>query len=324
MKWYSWLTPHYKELVKLYRTNKAHHALLLNCPVPVGEALLAQALAHWLMCTNRQKERICHQCHNCKMMQAGTHPDWHIIKPIEGKQLLGIESIRLLTDTLFRHAQQDGNKLIWLPQIELLTEAAANALLKTLEEPPLNCFFILSCHNLQQVPATLRSRCLIWTISAPDESYSLQWLKHNLPKQTDEHLISALRIYSGSPIQSLTMLQSDKIKDKYQFIQNIGQALKQKNIVLLLSSLKESKNMDYLFWMITLWSDAIKWGSNTRNRIINVDCQQIVQQLAEDIPALKLHQQYQLLLTTHRQCKQVSGLNTTLILTDVFCRLIVS
>lgn len=324
MKWYPWLTPHYKQLVELYYQDKAHHALLLNTPVPVGEDLLAQALAKWLMCDNTKGLRICHQCHNCKMMQAKTHPDWHVIETTDNKQLLGIESIRQLTDALFRHAQQGGNKLVWLPKMELLTESAANALLKTLEEPPSNSFFILGCGNLQILPATIRSRCFVWTIPAPNEHYSLQWLKHNLPQQSDDNLISALRICSGSPIQSLEILQSDKLKSKYQFIHKIGQSLQQKNIVSLLTSLKESNSLEYLFWMITLWADAIKWHNKAYSFIINIDSQQVIQQLAESGTITKLHQQYQLLLRTHQQLKQVSGLNSTLILTDVFCRLIVS
>lgn len=109
-------------------------------------------------------------------MLAGNHPDYHVLAPEKGKSSLGIEPIRQVIETLYAHAQQGGAKVIWLPQAEQLTEAAANALLKTLEEPPEKTYFLLGCREPSRLMATLRSRCLYWHLASPDEQLSLQWL----------------------------------------------------------------------------------------------------------------------------------------------------
>ena len=89
-----------------------------------------------------------------------------MLAPEKGKSSLGIEPIRQVIETLYAHAQQGGAKVIWLPQAEQLTEAAANALLKTLEEPPEKTYFLLGCREPSRLMATLRSRCLYWHLAS--------------------------------------------------------------------------------------------------------------------------------------------------------------
>ena len=69
-------------------------------------------------------------------MQAGTHPDYYTLEPEKGKSALGIDAVREVSEKLYEHARLGGAKVVWLKDAALLTEAAANALLKTLEEPP--------------------------------------------------------------------------------------------------------------------------------------------------------------------------------------------
>lgn len=130
-------------------------------------------------------------------MLAGNHPDYHVLAPEKGKSSLGIEPIRQVIETLYAHAQQGGAKVIWLPQAEQLTEAAANALLKTLEEPPEKTYFLLGCREPSRLMATLRSRCLYWHLASPDEQLSLQWLgRQAAGSQTDR--LTALRLHDGA------------------------------------------------------------------------------------------------------------------------------
>ena len=66
-------------------------------------------------------------------MQAGTHPDHYRIEPEKGKASLGIDAVRDVSEKLYEHARLGGAKVVWIADAALLTEAAANALLKTLE-----------------------------------------------------------------------------------------------------------------------------------------------------------------------------------------------
>ena len=91
------------------------------------------------------------------LMQAGTHPDYYTLEPEKGKSALGIDAVREVSEKLYEHARLGGAKVVWLKDAALLTEAAANALLKTLEEPPEKTWFFLSCRDPGRLLATLRS-----------------------------------------------------------------------------------------------------------------------------------------------------------------------
>ena len=76
-------------------------------------------------------------------MQAHSHPDYHELSPIDGKDI-GVDQVRDINEIVAQHAQQNGNKVVYVQGAERLTEAAANALLKTLEEPRPNTLFFTS------------------------------------------------------------------------------------------------------------------------------------------------------------------------------------
>ncbi len=77
-----------------------------------------------------------------------------------------------------------GAKVVLLKDATLLTEAAANALLKTLEEPPEKTWFFLSCRDPGRLLATLRSRCRLHHLAVPQESWALSWLEREVDNVT--------------------------------------------------------------------------------------------------------------------------------------------
>jgi DNA polymerase-3 subunit delta' len=96
--------------------------------------------------------------------------------------------------------------VVWISDAALLTDAAANALLKTLEEPPENTWFFLACEEPARLLTTLRSRCRLHHLAPPSESYALAWLERevNLPQ---EALLTALRLCASAPAAALELLQ---------------------------------------------------------------------------------------------------------------------
>jgi DNA polymerase-3 subunit delta' len=111
-----------------------------------GEALI-YALCRFLMCRQPEGHKSCGHCHSCQLMQAGTHPDYYALSPEKGKSALGIDAVRDVNEKLYEHARLGGAKVVWISDAALLTDAAANALLKTLEEPPENTWFFLACRS---------------------------------------------------------------------------------------------------------------------------------------------------------------------------------
>jgi hypothetical protein len=141
MKWYPWLRPHFEQLIGSYQAGRGHHALLIQALPGMGDDALIYAITRFLMCQQPEGHKSCGKCRGCQLMQAGTHPDYYTLEPEKGKSALGIDAVREVSEKLYEHARLGGAKVVWLKDATLLTEAAANALLKTLEEPPEKTWF---------------------------------------------------------------------------------------------------------------------------------------------------------------------------------------
>lgn len=159
MKWYPWLRPPFEQLVASYQAGRGHHALMVQALPGMGSDALIYALCRFLMCRQPEGHKSCGHCHSCQLMQAGTHPDYYALTPEKGKSSLGIDAVREVSEKLYEHARLGGAKVVWIGDAAMLTDAAANALLKTLEEPPSYVLFILATTEVHKLPATILSRC---------------------------------------------------------------------------------------------------------------------------------------------------------------------
>ncbi|MBI5722794.1 MAG: hypothetical protein HZA50_02465 [Planctomycetes bacterium] len=149
------------------------HALLLVGPDGVGKRTTATALAKILLCGKAgQKHEACGKCDDCRMMDAGTHADLHIIYKELAKfhddqqvrdrkmQELSIDVVRdFLIEPAYRTPDRGRGKVFIVQDAELMSEPAQNALLKTLEEPPAGVTIILTAQRQEDLLATTISRC---------------------------------------------------------------------------------------------------------------------------------------------------------------------
>lgn len=319
MKWYPWLRPHFEQLISSYQAGRGHHALLIQALPGMGDDALIYAITRFLMCQQPEGHKSCGKCRGCQLMQAGTHPDYYTLEPEKGKSTLGIDAVREVSEKLYEHARLGGAKVVWLNDAALLTEAAANALLKTLEEPPEKTWFFLSCREPGRLLATLRSRCRLHHLAAPQESWALSWLEREVTT-SQEAARAALRLCSGAPAAALAMLQPDVQAQREALCQALGAALDSQNWLSLLPVLNNDRASERLHWLASLLLDALKIQQGA-TLLSNPDVWTLVTTLANRLPAASLRAILHDLCQGREQLLTVTGLNRELLLTDRLLRI---
>jgi DNA polymerase-3 subunit delta' len=314
MKWYPWLNPLYRQLITQFQSGRTHHAILLQSVDGLGDEALVYGISRWLLCQHPEGSRSCGHCHSCQLMVAGTHPDWHVLLPEKGKSSLGIDPIRQLIDGIYHFAQQGGNKVVWIPHCERLTEAAANALLKTLEEAPQRTYFILGCRDASLLLATLRSRCMHWLLAPPDEHWAVEWMKKQLTLP-DSSLLSSLRLCHGAPQGALELLQSPAWALRQTLCQQLAQSLQQGDSLQMLPVLNHEQATDRLHWLCSLLLDAVKWQNVGDPLLANCDQRALIEQLAQRVSTQVLLAQLRAWLGCRHTLQEVTGVNRELLLT---------
>ena len=138
------------------------HAYLITGPDQVGKTTLARTFAQALNCAAPEAERPCGHCRPCKLIAADRHPDVKVVLPEtsgRGKLTLKIEAIRQLQQDLNLSAYEARYKVAILKRFDAATIGAANAFLKTLEEPPGKVVLLLTATDADMLLPTIASRC---------------------------------------------------------------------------------------------------------------------------------------------------------------------
>ena len=318
MKWYPWLRPSFEQLVAGYQAGRGHHALLLQALPGMGGEALIYALCRYLMCRQPEGNKSCGQCHSCQLMQAGTHPDYYTLAPEKGKSALGIDAVRDVNEKLYERSRLGGAKVVWAGDAALLTDAAANALLKTLEEPPENTWFFLACQEPARLLATLRSRCRLHHLAPPSESYGLAWLEREVA-MPQEALLSALRLSANAPAAALDLLQESHWASRQQLTQTLAGVLSSGDWLALLPILNHEQAAVRLHWLASLLLDAQKRQQGI-TLVSNPDAWTLVNQLAQALPAARLQALARDVSACRDQLLNVVGVNRELLLTERLLR----
>jgi DNA polymerase-3 subunit delta' len=145
----------------------------------MGDGLpeLAHTLAADLLCQQSAPDgAACGRCRACELLASGTHPDLFRLTPLEDKTQISVAQVRELIGDLSLHSQLLGARVGLISPADAMNAAAANALLKTLEEPPPGCFLLLLSERPARMPATIRSRCQRLVLPAPAMADAQHWL----------------------------------------------------------------------------------------------------------------------------------------------------
>jgi DNA polymerase III subunit delta' len=171
-----WLDSETARLRAAYAAGRLPHALLIHEAPGAGGEWLAGWAARMVLCRN-PAEAPCGHCASCDRAAQGQHPDLIMVRPLEESTQIRIEQVRELASELSLTAHQGGYKVGILSPADSMNRFAANALLKTLEEPPRGTLLILVVTQPSRLPATILSRCQRVRVRAPERAEAVTWLE---------------------------------------------------------------------------------------------------------------------------------------------------
>ncbi|OGT43765.1 MAG: hypothetical protein A3F13_08500 [Gammaproteobacteria bacterium RIFCSPHIGHO2_12_FULL_40_19] len=148
-------------LQNAFLQNRLSHAYLLSGAAGLKKTQFARQFAAFLLCECSPRDRAvsCGQCRSCLWMQAESHPDFLLIQPIDKSHTIKIDQIREMTQKTAQTAHAGGYQVIVISPADAMPMMAANALLKTLEEPQGKVIMFLIDNQKSVLPATIVSRC---------------------------------------------------------------------------------------------------------------------------------------------------------------------
>jgi DNA polymerase-3 subunit delta' len=215
------------------------HALLLHGPAGVGKLDLANELARWALCQAPSEAGACGVCDACNWFDQGNHPDFRRVEPVEaepddedagsvkkapkkGSRVIKVEAIRDIGDFLNLTAHRGGWRVALIHPAEMMNPAAANALLKTLEEPPARVLLLLVSHQPGRLLATVISRCRKVAVALPEREDALVWLR--AAGLSDPSLLLAEA--GGAPLTALGHAEPERAALREAFLDLLAQPRK--------------------------------------------------------------------------------------------------
>lgn len=320
---YPWFNPLLTQLNGAFLQGKGHHALLLLSEQGLGSESLLTYLAQGLLCTQQAGIHACGQCSSCQLFKAGNHPDYHVLNSIDNKAI-SIDQVREVSHALQQYAHQDGNKVVVIQPLDKLSESAANALLKTLEEPSENTYFVMLADMSANITATIYSRSQVWKLTAPQSVVSQSWIEQQYPNYTKEEINTALCINYQRPLSALNMLQEGLLAQRKDFLRQLWLFYQHKRLYHFFSYFALNNTAllaDQINWLMSFFQDALKQRLHIHTGWVNQDIAKGISLFAEQ------HSSEQLLkaseLTTQlRQDLMINGVNQELMVLDYLTKLI--
>jgi DNA polymerase-3 subunit delta' len=217
---FPWLAASLERLMA--RRERLPHAFLISGRAGIGKVEFAREFARSLLCESPIDRLACGQCPSCHWFSQSNHPDYREILPEAAEEgdgeaadaeagkeagkkslVIKIDQVRAIRDFVSLSTHRAGNRVIVLHPAEALQPAAANALLKTLEEPPPATVMLLVADRPARLLPTIRSRCESVALRTPSREHALAWLKAGGAADPEV----ALALAGGAPLLAAALAE---------------------------------------------------------------------------------------------------------------------
>jgi DNA polymerase III, delta'' subunit len=284
-----WHLGHWKWLALRIATGSVPQALLLSGPRGLGRHTFAHHLGQALLCQEcRPTGFACGVCRNCRLFSAGSHPDWHTVTLEEEGKSIYVDQIRALCASLALTSQYGGYKLALITPAERMTLAAANSLLKTLEEPAAQTVVLLVAEHGELLPATVRSRCQKVMFTHPPRETALPWLAERV-KDGNTGLL--LDLAGGAPLAALALAEEARLGERVILLKGLQDVIAGRADPLTVASDWCTHPLrDCLFWLSSWIVDMIRLKvCEVPPRVNNPDLRDHLLGIAEHFTARQLY-----------------------------------
>ncbi len=258
---------HKKEIGILQRamlSGRLHHAYLFTGPEGIGKKEAAFAFAKALNCSNPPGADSCGTCNDCSMMDARTHPNLAYVRPTDkdgepcGDGLIRIEDVREVQNTLKYRAIR-GKKAAIIDDADRMMPQAANAFLKTLEEPPPDSMIILVTQHPAGLLPTILSRCQRVGFR-PLPRQAIQTLLMETLGMDSASAEGVAAISSGSISSAMRYADHEAVKEKLKYVERLF-SLNPKEEDLALKLAEELSRRDDLDEILELVKMGLRRGA---------------------------------------------------------------
>lgn len=278
-----WTQPLLAQLGALWQHQQLAPSLLISGDVGIGVSKTAQELADLLRCRNQDNGERCQKCHDCRLINAGTHPDFLRIAAEEGKKQIGIDLVRKANEFATTRPQVARCKVILIDQAERLNTASANAILKTLEEPASGVVFLLACERPGQLLPTIRSRCQSYVVPTPSQADSMAFLADHIPDA--EQAQKLLLLARSRPLMALDLQDSLESRDK--LLNQFSELINGRTSVVEAAGIMAKVEQEHLMVWLQAWLvDLVKASLGQHGAL--QDPQGLVTLVEKSLPADKL------------------------------------
>jgi DNA polymerase III subunit delta' len=279
---FTWQAAQWQQLWQSKSANRLPHALLFDGIQGTGKKIFADTFTRALLCKQVSAEGVyCNACHDCRLIAGRTHPNVLWIEPEKAGQVIKVDQVRDVTEFVNQSSFQGEYRIVIIHPANNMNMNAANALLKTLEEPSNGAIIILISHQ-NTLPATIFSRCQRILFPRPNKAAALQWLNTQLsdPAIKSEWL---LQLANGAPLAALQLVHTETLSVRRNLFDTLYLLSKKQSDPTAFAAQKEECELVVLLDFVLSWMmDLLKLQlENNPETMVNQDYEKQLTELAQ-------------------------------------------